>query len=517
MSIKSIILSGIITIFIGILCIIMVFNTNSFENPKSLYQIYLNGKNLGIITNDESLYTLIDNEQLEIKNKYGVDKVYPPSGLEVVPCKTYNSNIQDTISIYNKIKENEEFNIKGYEITIKSKIEDKNDDDINSEEQNTEEDNETNKVEYKTTKIYVLDKNIFDEAIKNVILSFISEDEYNNYINDTQAEISETGQIIENMYFDDSIKIKEKLISTKENIFTDEASLSQYLLYGTNEKQNTYIVQSGETIESIAYKNKLSTGEFLIANPKFTSVNNLLSEGMEVNIGLISPLVTLTTELHKIEDLEVDYETETEYDNTKRASYSKVKQAGVKGLNRVTEKVKVSNGDTKNVIIVSKTELKTPVKEIVVKGGRKTSTGPVVYGETIYGDTQSWIWPTQSPYVISSPYGYRWGKLHEGLDISGVGYGSPIYAANGGNVTYSGWYGKGGITIIINHNNGYYTMYAHLASTLVQNGASVSKGQVIGTMGKSGFATGTHLHFSTYVGEPYHGGRTFNPFRLYGG
>lgn len=146
-----------------------------------------------------------------------------------------------------------------------------------------------------------------------------------------------------------------------------------------------------------------------------------------------------------------------------------------------------------------------------------------------------WVWPTAQPYIITSSFGYRWGSNHDAIDISGPGYGSPIYAANSGVVsmvrggcvpgnTYCN--GRGGNYIVINHNsNNYYTVYMHLKDLNVSVGQAVSRGQIIGTMGNTGNVVpvpttsnptgGTHLHFGLYIGEPFRGGYAVDPMRLY--
>ena len=69
--------------------------------------------------------------------------------------------------------------------------------------------------------------------------------------------------------------------------------------------------------------------------------------------------------------------------------------------------------------------------------------------------------------------------------------------------------------ITIDHHNGYYTMYCHLAGQLVREGQNVEKGQVIGTMGKTGYATGVHVHFAMWRGFPYRGGVALNAMMFY--
>lgn len=140
-----------------------------------------------------------------------------------------------------------------------------------------------------------------------------------------------------------------------------------------------------------------------------------------------------------------------------------------------------------------------------------------------------WVWPTDKNYSITTYY----SSSHNAIDIY-QGYGSNIYAANSGTVSevHGGCTpgnvscnGRGGNYIVINHNNGYYTVYMHLRTINVSNGQQVSAGQVIGTMGNTGNVVpiptasapylGTHLHFAVYKGAPYNGGVTINPMNLY--
>ena len=140
-----------------------------------------------------------------------------------------------------------------------------------------------------------------------------------------------------------------------------------------------------------------------------------------------------------------------------------------------------------------------------------------------------WVWPTEGNYSITTYY----SSSHRAVDISN-GYGSNIYAANSGVVSMVmggcragnlSCNGKGGNYVVINHNNGYYTVYMHLKSISVSTGQTVNSGQVIGKMGNTGNVIpvptsvhpylGTHLHFCLYKGEPFKGGVAVNPMTLY--
>jgi murein DD-endopeptidase MepM/ murein hydrolase activator NlpD len=105
------------------------------------------------------------------------------------------------------------------------------------------------------------------------------------------------------------------------------------------------------------------------------------------------------------------------------------------------------------------------------------------------------IWPVGGPVV--SPFGWRWGRMHEGVDIA-AGYGTPIAAAASGTVIFAGWMGGYGNLIIVDHGGGIATAYAHQSSFAV-GGGPVSQGQTIGYVGCTGHCYGPHLHFEVRV------------------
>ena len=105
------------------------------------------------------------------------------------------------------------------------------------------------------------------------------------------------------------------------------------------------------------------------------------------------------------------------------------------------------------------------------------------------------IWPVSGP--ITSGFGWRWGRMHEGIDI-GAACGTPIRAAASGTVVYAGWMDGYGNLTIIDHGGGMATAYGHQSAIYV-GGGSVSQGQTIGAVGSTGHSTGCHLHFEVRV------------------
>ena len=481
----------LLVIILGLALPFLTAFTNS--EPQTLYRVYLKGESIGLIKSRTALEDYIDKRQNQIKEKFGVDKVYLPEELDIVKEVTFDTDISSIKSIYKKIENISPFTIRGYAITIGA---------VDSQAA------DGTKIKGKKQTIYVLDRQVFEDAVDNIVHSFISEEDYNNYANDTQEPIEDVGKIIERIYIENKITIQRENIPVDEKIYQDTNTLSRYLMFGTTEDQQKYTVQEGDTIEDIAFNNKISTEEFLIANPSFTSTNSLLYAGQEVTLGILKPQFRVVEEDHVVFDEETNYQTETQYDNTKEVGYSEITQKGEKGVTRVTQKVQKVNGETLSVANVSSEVLKEPVNEIIVRGGKKSSY--VGYG-TAVATAGQWGWPATCSSV-SSPFGYRWGTLHDAIDIAGCGYGSNIFAAQDGTVVQSAYKYDNGEFITIDHHNGYYTMYAHMVSgsRRVKVGDYVVKGQVIGSMGRTGAATGVHVHFAIWRGYPYRGGTPLN-------
>jgi len=111
--------------------------------------------------------------------------------------------------------------------------------------------------------------------------------------------------------------------------------------------------------------------------------------------------------------------------------------------------------------------------------------------------SSKFIWPAKG--VVTSKFGKRWGKMHEGIDI-GCPQGTPVFASTPGKVIFSGTKGGYGTVLIIQHPGEWFTIYAHNSKNLVGQGQSVKKGQKIALSGQTGRASGPHLHFEIRKG-----------------
>lgn len=489
----------ILSILISLIIIVITsFSGEENESIKEVYNVYLDGKLVGAVNSKSSLEKYIDKEQKELKDEFNVDKVYIPNGIDIEKCVTHNAKILSEKEIYEKIKESKSFTIKGYVVSIKS------DDD-------------------KEIKVNVLKKNMFDKAVNKVLKAFVSSKEISDYKNDTQKAIETTGSLIENIEIEEKITITEAYLSTDEVIFTDVDTLTKYLLFGSLDKDEEYTVKPGDTIETVAFNNKLGVEEFLIVNPEFTSSNNLLSVGQKVSIALIDPIFSIVVEKHIVEDMDKPFNTVEKEDSSIYSGQTKVQTEGVVGTQRVTEKIKYVNGEAQPAVITNVTTIKEPIDKVVLKGTKSYGSN-YTGGGTPAVTTGSWGWPTISPYIITSYYGFRWGRLHAGIDISGCGFGSPIYSIGEGTVSAvtnncadRGYYGSKcgggyGNAVRVKYSNGMEVIYSHImgSNIRVSVGQHVSKGQVVGYMGNSGSSTGTHLHFQVNMPSG-----SVNPMTLY--
>jgi murein DD-endopeptidase MepM/ murein hydrolase activator NlpD len=122
--------------------------------------------------------------------------------------------------------------------------------------------------------------------------------------------------------------------------------------------------------------------------------------------------------------------------------------------------------------------------------------------------TPTYLLPAQG--TITSGYGMRWGRMHQGIDI-GVPVGTPVLAAADGVVEFSGWNSGGyGYMVDMRHADGSMTRYAHNSRLLVQTGDRIIQGQTIAESGSTGHSTGPHIHFEIYLVT----GETINPMQV---
>ena len=284
--------------------------------------------------------------------------------------------------------------------------------------------------------------------------------------------------------FAEDVEIRQEYVPTSEIM---NLGYIAELLYSTKTAEVTYEVKKGDTWSQIAAKNDMTSAELLALNPGYNI--NKLQIGEVLTLSASVPYLTMTVVKQERYLDDVSYNIEyTDSADLYQGDY-KVTSKGEYGKADVMAKATYVNGEETERTILSSVTLKEPVTEYRLRGTKVRPT---------WMPTGSFRWPTSGR--ISSYFGGRkspggiGSTNHKGIDIA-VPRGTPIYAADGGTVTYSGWMSGYGYLVQIDHGNGYVTRYGHNSSLTVNVGQHVYKGQQVARAGSTGNSTGNHCHF----------------------
>ena len=263
----------------------------------------------------------------------------------------------------------------------------------------------------------------------------------------------------------------------------------QSTLSGNKEEAEYVTVERGDTFNSIAEAAGLTGDELQALNPDADS--SQLTVGDQLLVKQAVPMLTVETVV--TETYEETIQSPVEYvDNPNLyEGTTRLKAAGQDGVEKIEARITCINGQETQREEVSRTTVQEATTTYMYQG---TKEKPAT------ASTGSFIWPLSG--TITSRFGYRdiFGStsFHSGLDIAAP-YGTQISAADGGTVTFAGWRGSYGQTVIITHDDGTVTYYAHCSSLLVNAGDKVYQGQAIARVGMTGTATGYHCHFEVRV------------------
>lgn len=290
-----------------------------------------------------------------------------------------------------------------------------------------------------------------------------------------------------------------------------------FLLTG-NEVVEQYTVKEDDTDWDIAIANGLTEKDIRKANPDINT--KVIKEGDIINISKMEPHVHMEIVATVNVKEKTNYKTEKVETDELYEGETQVQSEGKRGQVSVTKRAVYVNGKETSAQEISKVVLSKPKARVVLVGTKEKPEEPAYTGNSYSsGSSSSSSGSSSSTYrsgggsyvsgygtlsnpmrnmELSSPFGNRGGRFHSGADFRNPA-GTPIYAAAGGKVTSSGYDGAYGNTVRISHGNGMTTVYAHCQSLYVRSGATVSKGQQIATVGRTGRATGNHLHFEVRI------------------
>lgn len=300
----------------------------------------------------------------------------------------------------------------------------------------------------------------------------------------------------------DNTNIKKQLLTDVKISFdavdasdlcTPEELAARLRRYET--KHTTHVIAKGETAKSICNTYGMTRAELRELNPEINT--SKLIAGEELVVLKAAPIVSVKEYQHVTETVSIPYETQEIKDSSLYVGKKSVKTNGVAGSKQVVADVTYVDGEVTERIVLSETIISQPVTKVVLVGTKplpkKAATG--TFRRPVGAST------------ITSNYGYRRSGFHTGVDFA-LAKGSPVYASDGGTVSFAGWKGGYGYLVIINHGNGMQTYYAHNSKLLVKRGTKVGKGEQIAKVGSTGNSSGPHVHFEVRVN-----GKHVNPWR----
>ncbi len=293
--------------------------------------------------------------------------------------------------------------------------------------------------------------------------------------------------VVTGIELDESIVIAEALVEEEEILGIDDAL---ELITKENQKKKIYKVERGDIPATIAKKNDMTEERLYQLNEGLRENSTRIQIGQELTVMVPEPEITVTTEEKVIYTERIQHENDYVSDDSLFVGAHEVLKEGEDGVLEVRAVVKKVNGRVISKEIIEETVIREPVKGKLSKGTKRL---PITTA------TGNFEWPVLH-FRFTSGFGYRWGRLHKGIDLANS-IGTSVLASDGGRVIQAGWSRGFGNCITISHGNGYTTKYAHLSKIEVELGQDVAQYQKIAKMGNTGNSTGPHLHFEIRIND----------------
>ncbi len=473
----------------------------SFNNNSDAYAVYVDGNNIGTVRSIEKFEEYITYETKRLNGESTVGVIYEPENYEYIQLEFIKGDfdISKEQEVYLEFTSSVKFLTDAYSVTVTEDI----DNQVLTTEYGSNYDNTDidSFEEVEDVTFYVSTKEVADVGFDNLLNTF--------------AEIPETGiptnislspgeQVTLEYYVKGNI-VGEQVKVPYDEIIPDE-EVFEYLLFSDNEETTKYVVKEGDTIDTIADDFLLNPKEFLIVNPQYSSVNDILAPGEVIEIRVPKPVINIFDVKRIMVESTIYFETTIIVDENRPVGDDDIiLSEGETGLKIIEYEQNYVNG-----LQINEAEI---INEVIVK---PVQNRVIERGGLIIPDVGTGSWGNVIAYgVRTSGYGPRWGGFHSGLDM-GAPVGTNVYAADNGVVVFTDRdYIPGvgyGIYTIVDHQNGYASLYAHLSVLDVDVGDIVAKGDVLGLSGNTGFSTGPHLHLEIIkYTDSYKNGVKINP------
>lgn len=439
------------------------------EGLRDQYHVYGDGQYIGTVKSPEVIDHAVDEKKAEAEAAHEDLELVVGRDLSVVKEKVFgNDGSEDEESVKEKLDEALAVEAKSLAVQVGG-----------------------------DTLFHLKDAEAYEQVIRGVKLTHMTEEELEAFEGAQEAgefPEPETGQTqVTELSLKADLQANE-VYTDPENIKTVEDAVA--LLLSGRPVERDYTAAEGDTPETVAKSHGMSVEQLFELNAEMDAQSNL-SAGDTVKVVVEEPYVEVSVTRKHREASPIAYEKVTKDDNTILKGEKKVAQAGKDGRKEMLSVTETVNGKKVSEKVLEDVVVEEPVDELILNGTKD------VQGVA----TGQFIWPAQGGY-ISSKKGPRWGRQHNGIDIARPS-GKAILAADAGTVTATGPQGGFGNRVVVDHGNGYTTLYAHLASISVKPGQKLARGQKLGVMGSTGNSTGVHLHF-----EVRKNGQLINPLTV---
>ncbi|WP_234032364.1 peptidoglycan DD-metalloendopeptidase family protein [Lentibacillus cibarius] len=448
-----------------------VFAAEGDGDLEKIFHVYVDGKHVGKVNDKKTIQTLMNTKVEKKETEFKDFLLDIGEQVSLIPERVFNPSYNNReVSSYLK----DELSVKAEAVELK----------IGGNRVGYFKSKEEAKQALKAYKEKYVDKKILEKLAPEDTESEQTGHELQALVNEQQDtdNLGIGDSIITDVILSEKVSLSDQK-ATPSNILTEKQGLKK-LEKGTL-ADKVHKVKKGETLVEIAKTYDLSLDKLLELNDGLKE-SSVLQIDQEIHVKDYKPFVDVIVKKEKKVEETIDYETKVIKSDELYKGDKKVKQNGQEGKKVVHYALQERNGAIADRKVAQKEVTKEPVKKIIVKGTKVIPSR----------GTGNLRWPTVGGYV-SSHVGMRWGSMHKGMDIAGPSNRS-ILAADNGTVVSAGWSGGYGNKIVIDHNNGMRTVYAHLSSIGVSPGQTIEKGRKIGVMGSTGDSTGLHLHFEVY-------------------
>jgi murein DD-endopeptidase MepM/ murein hydrolase activator NlpD len=247
-----------------------------------------------------------------------------------------------------------------------------------------------------------------------------------------------------------------------------------------------YASKSGMTVKESKIKNNITYVKRKSALSDIGDIDKVVETIIEANAKAKDAIVIVELKGTVESTQTIEPPTTITWSQDMLVGQSKLQSSGKEGEKLVVKEVVMENGKTVSSKPISEKVITKAQEKIIVQGKKSAS---VIKNVALTSPSRG---------TVSSNFGMRWGKMHEGMDIAAA-IGEPIYAAMAGTVTYAGWQSGYGNFILLKHPGGLETGYGHCSAINVKVGETVKMGEKIGEVGNTGNSTGPHLHFEVRV------------------